>query len=270
MTGIYPAIYLAICILFFAACGDKKAGNTSGSTDTVVYTYQNFKQRDTTCGNNPDSACTIVKVTYPEFKGMDVLNDSIARKVIGYFAVKPNRSDSSYDQLAANFISVYHNFKKVQPKSTLYYLIDAKAKVLKQDSALLTLKISGYTYHGGGHGVEYTAYMNWDTKANKPVSLSDIFAKNYADSLNKIGEQIFRKNEKLADTARLYNGRTYFFRDNKFALPDNYIIGEKGITFLYNVYTIKPYAAGKTELFIPYKDIKHLLRPNSVVNQYMK
>lgn len=271
MTRTYPAISLSVCLLFLAACSNKKAGgNLSASTDTVSYSYKNFKQRDTACGNNPDSSCTVVKVTYPKFKGMDALNDSIARKITSYFAVNAKPADTSYDQLAANFIGVYHNFKKIQPKSTLYYLVDAKASVLKQDSALLTLKISGYTYHGGPHGVEYAAYINWDTKANKCISLSSIFIKNYQDPLNKTAGRIFRKNEKLADTARLNNGRTYFFKDNKFSLPDNYLIGSKGITFLYNVYTIKAYAAGKTAVFIPYQSVKELLLPNSVISRYLK
>lgn len=269
MNRIYTAFLLLTCTLFIAACGNKKAGNASGSSDTTEYSYKSFKQRDTACGNNPDSACTIVKAVYPEFKDRPALNDTVARRMISLFAVNGKPSDTSYNQLANDFIGVYHYFKQGQPKSTLYYLVDAGAKVLQQDSALLTLKVSGYTYHGGPHGVEYAAYINWDTKRNRYVSLNNIFFKNYQDSLNRIGEQIFRKNEKLTDTSSLNNGRTYFFKGGKFALPDNYLLGSKGILFLYNVYTIKAYAAGKTELFIPYQSVKHLLLPNSVIRAYV-
>lgn len=270
MNRISTAFLLLACTLFVVACSNKKGGDLSGTSDTAEYSYKDFRQRDTACGNNPDSACTVVKVAHPEFKGMPALNDTVARKMIGLFAVNGKLSDTSYDQLANDFIGVYHHFKQGQPKSTLYFLVDAKAKVLQQDSALLTLKVSGYTYHGGPHGMEYAAYINWNTKANKYVALSDILIKNYKDSLNKIGEQEFRKNEKLTDTAALNNGRTYFFRGGKFALPDNYLLSPKGILFLYNVYTIKAYAAGKTELLIPYQKIKQLLLPNSVISRYVK
>jgi hypothetical protein len=50
----------------------------------------------------------------------------------------------------------------------------------------------------------------------------------------------------------------------------NFSVTPIGIKFLYNQYEIKPYAAGITELFIPYAQIKSLLRPNSVVTQFIK
>jgi hypothetical protein len=43
-----------------------------------------------------------------------------------------------------------------------------------------------------------------------------------------------------------------------------------GIRFLYNQYEIKPYAAGQTDLVVPYTQIKQLLKPNTVIAQYLK
>jgi len=64
--------------------------------------------------------------------------------------------------------------------------------------------------------------------------------------------------------------KNHFFKGDKFALNDNYLITPLGIRFLYNPYEIKPYAAGTTDLFIPYDKIKSLLRPNTVITQYIK
>jgi hypothetical protein len=89
----------------------------------------------------------------------------------------------------------------------------------------------------------------------------------YHSELTKIAEQIFRKNEKLTDTSSL--ARDYFFKDNKFALNENYSITPAGFKFVYNQYEIKPYAAGKTELLLPYSQIKKLMRPQSVAAQYI-
>ena len=55
-----------------------------------------------------------------------------------------------------------------------------------------------------------------------------------------------------------------------FALNDNFLVTPVGIRFLYNEYEIKSYAEGQTELLIPYNKIKSLLRPQSVVSQYLK
>jgi len=256
----------------FVACNSGVQGNkqTVDTKDTLAYSYKTFKQRDADCGNNPDSTCTIVKVSYPDFEGKTTLNDSVKRNFIMLFATASGKVDTAYSQFADNFIGVYKAFKKDQPKSTLIYLLDGHAKVLKQDLAVVTVEVSGYSYHGGPHGIDLTSYVNWDIKANKSIALNDIFVTGYQDKLNQVAEQIFRKNEKLQDTAKLNNGRTYFFKDNKFSLSDNYLITPEGIQFLYNVYTIKPYAAGKTDLLVPYAQIKALLLPNSVIKNYLK
>lgn len=256
----------------FAACNAGVQGNkqSAGTKDTLAYTYKAFKQRDADCGNGPDSTCTIVKISYPDFDGKKTLNDSVTQSFIKLFATNAGKTDTGYNQLADNFIGTYKAFKKEQPKSTLIFLLDGHAKVLKQDSDILTVEISGYSYNGGPHGIELTSYVNWDAKANKSIALRDLFVAGYQDKLNQAAEQIFRKNEALKDTATLNNGRTYFFKDKKFSLPANYLITSEGIQFLYNVYTIKPYAAGKTELLVPYAAIKILLLPNSVVKNYIK
>ncbi|SDS67701.1 Protein of unknown function [Mucilaginibacter mallensis] len=256
----------------FAACNAGVQGNKqpTGTKDTLTYSYKTFKQRDADCGNSPDSTCTIVKINYPDFDGKKALNDSVTHSFIKLFATSSGKTDTGYNQLADNFIGVYKAFKKDQPKSTLIYLLDGHAKVLKQDSTITRIEVSGYSYHGGPHGIELTSYVNWDTKANKSIALNDIFVAGYQDKLNRVAERIFRKNEGLKDTATLNNGRTYFFKDNKFNLPANYLITSKGIQFLYNVYTIKPYAADKTELLVPYTAIKILLLLNSVVKNYIK
>ena len=270
MTQVRCALLLILSAII-ASCNMGSSGSKSSVVgDTITYSYKTFKQRDTSCGNNPDSACTIVKIEYPDFCDKKALNDSIAQKFIKLYAVTNAKPDTNYKQLAGNFINYYHDFKKIQPKSTLFYLLDGHAKVLRQDTSMVNIEITGYSYHGGPHGVEYTGYVNWDTKANKSISLNDILVSDYQDKLNSIAEQLFRKNEKLSDTSSLNNQRTYFFKNNKFSLPDSYLLTTSGICFLYNVYTIKAYAAGPTQLFIPYAQIEPLLLPGSVVKTYIK
>ena len=107
-----------------------------------------------------------------------------------------------------------------------------------------------------------------NTKTNKKLALTDLINNNKQDSLKILAEAIFRNNEKLADNASLAND--YFFKDSKFKLNNNFLVTPSGIRFLYNVYEIKPYEAGTTDLFISYAQIKSLLRSNTVVSQYIK
>jgi hypothetical protein len=256
--GTIVALFIALSM---ASCKQTPKYKYDGP-DTLAYTYLDFKVRDKACGDNPDSTCTIVKLNYPDFKGHAALKDSITREFIKLLAPDKAKSDTGKTQLAADLINDYTNFKKANPKTALYFLIDGKARVVRQDRLMFNLEVSGFVYNGGVHGVDYTGYINWNLKKDKPVILDNILDSGYRKPLTSIAEQLFRKNEKLSDTSSLNNGRTYFFKDGKFSLPDTYLLTDYGIKFLYNVYTIKPYAAGKTYLMVPYDNIRPLIKPH--------
>ncbi|MBS1529249.1 MAG: DUF3298 domain-containing protein, partial [Bacteroidetes bacterium] len=177
------------------------------------------------------------------------------------------KPDNDLVSQARNFIKAYLDDDQRKSNPHMVYTLESSATVVRQDSSLATIQIDRYMYAGGAHGSTYTGFINWNTKAGKEISLDDLFAPGYGSKLTAIAEKIFRKDEKLSDTSSL---RNYFFQDQKFALNDNFLITPVGIRFLYNEYEIKSYADGTTELLIPYTQIKSLLRPHTVVSQYIK
>lgn len=234
--------------------------------DTLKYAYKTIHQRAQDCGNKPDSTCTVVSVKYPLFEDRQALNDSVKRRLISLFYMD-GKPDSTLELVSKKLFTDYEDFKKAD-SSEMFFTLDSYAKVLMQDSSITTLEIGGYTFKGGAHGASFTGFINWNTRANKSITLNDLFIPGYADKLKAIAEGIFRKNEKLSDTSSL--ARDYFFKDNKFALNNNFSVTPLGLKFVYNEYEIKPYAAGITELFIPYSQLKPLLQPNSVVGKFAK
>ncbi|MDN3583030.1 DUF3298 and DUF4163 domain-containing protein [Mucilaginibacter flavus] len=251
------------------SCNWNGSGQKDDGTvkDTLTYTYKTVHERAADCGNKPDSACTVPNIKYPVFTGQQKLNDTVARKLTSLFAMD-GKADTNVEQMSKNFLKAYADAKKSDPRLGMFYELNSYAKILMQDSSITTLEIGGYNYTGGAHGASITTFINWNTKANKSITLNDLFTAGYAGKLKIIAESIFRKEEKLSDTASL--ARDYFFKDNKFALNDNFLITPIGLKFIYNQYEIKPYAAGQTELFIPYTQLKSLLQPNSVVAKFAK
>ena len=235
--------------------------------DTLTYNYQHIHKRAADCGNKADSACTVVKITYPVFKNNPALNDTVKRKVLTFFA-PDNKPETSPELMASKFLSNYADSKKDNKRTGYFFTLTGDVNVVLQDSALLAIQYSSYAFAGGAHGISYTGFFNWNPKGNKEITLGDILTAGYQAPLNKIAERIFRKEENLKDTSSL--ARDYFFKDNKFALNGNYLLTPTGIRFVYNQYEIKPYAAGQTEIIIPYADIKALIRPNAVIAHYIK
>lgn len=260
----------AAAMLTLASCqfgSEKVEKKPDIFTDTVVYTYKNIHQRAADCGNKADSACTVATISYPEFTGQPALNDTIQHRLALVFA-SPDVKFTNLQGMVQNYFAEYADFKKGYGKGKeMFYELQSSAKVVDQDSALISIEYDAYTYRGGAHGGSFTGFINWNPKTQKQITLNDILKPGYKDSLNKTAERIFRKDEKLTDTSSL--ARDYFFDKAKFALNNNYLITPLGIRFMYNQYEIKPYAAGQTELFIPYTDIRMLVKPDGIVGHFI-
>jgi hypothetical protein len=256
--------FVAFCI---SACTWKKPGKSEPAItiDTLTYSYKTFKQRAADCGSKTDSNCTIVKFVYPVFNGQKELNDSVTHQLL---ALSPGeKPDTSLSATAKTFLNNY-KLSSREAGNSVPFNLNGNIKIIRQDSSLVTLQVYGYSFEGGAHPSSYTTFFNWNTKLKKKITLWDLFKDGAQEYLRIKAEAIFRQNEKLSTEASLANN--YFFKDNKFALNDNFAITPAGLRFLYNQYEIKPYSAGVTNLLIPYLQIKTLLRPNTVVAQYIK
>jgi len=258
---------LAIVAIAFSSCFHPNPPKVTPAItrDTLSYTYQLIKERAEDCGNKPDSGCSVAKIKYPVFPDRDVLNDTVSKKILSLFDAHP---DKDLQTRAKHFIAEYESFKKAKKHTLIPFDLDLHVNVIRQDSSLLTFEAGGSTFSGNAHPIELTLFTNWNTATQQQIVLSDIFVDGYQSKLNKIAEVIFRKNENLKDTSSL--ARDYFFKNKTFSLNTNFLITPIGIRFLYNEYEIKPYAAGMTDLLIPYSQIKPLLKPNTVVQQYIK
>ncbi|MEO6523496.1 MAG: DUF3298 domain-containing protein [Mucilaginibacter sp.] len=260
---------IPLTAILFTACNFGKPTKVKPdiTRDTLTYTYQQIKQRADDCGTKADNTgCSYVDINYPEFASQSALNDTVTRAMLTLF---DSGDDNNLKTAAKNFIAEYDEYKRVMKKKPEHpFNLMLSATVTRQDSSLITIEVTGSSFSGNQHPIASTRFLNWNTKTEKPITLEDIFRKGYEKDFNTIAEKIFRKQENLKDTSSL--ARDYFFKDNKFALNNNFLITPVGIRFLYNQYEIKPYAAGITDLFIPYTQIQHLLKPNTVVAQYIK
>ncbi len=237
--------------------------------DTFTYNYKTIREQANNGTDKKCIDCSYAEISYPVFDKMPILNDSITHRILNYNGVEAAfKNAKDVHAIATNFIKFYEKEKKNDPKVEEPFTLDMRVKVLTQAAGLIVLEIREESNTGGVHGSEWSDFVNWSTNAAKPLYLKDILINGYEAKLTKIGEKIFRKNEQLSDTASLE--LSYFFKNDIFVLNNNFFITPKGIAFYYNNYEIKSYAAGPTTLLIPYTAIKQLLRPNTVITQYIK
>jgi hypothetical protein len=104
-------------------------------------------------------------------------------------------------------------------------------------------------------------FYNFDIRTGKQILLDDLLIQNYETTLNKIGEQ------KFVET----NGSDmWHFEKGKFEVNRDFAITPGGLLFSYDQYEIGPYVMGAPQVFISYKDIDNLIKPNGLLEAWRK
>ena len=258
-------LFVIMLCLFIACRNEKPKEQTNAQpnqVDTLSYTYDSVKVYSKYVIKNDrgtDTAKAIVK--YPVFKNQE-LNTYINRQVLNYFS-EEDQSATSFQYITQSFINGYESFYAENKNTPQWWFLIIDINVIRQSKDYIVLKYIHSDYVGGAHGNTNISYLNYNTKTNQPITLDSLIDSSEKPKLLSIAEQQFRKDEKLTASEPL--GDKYFFENGIFTLANSYYVSEKGLVFLYNPYEIKAYAAGTTELLIPFSALKAIAKPNSIL-----
>lgn len=125
--------------------------------------------------------------------------------------------------------------------------------------------LSFYTYISeanlsDAHPNSSSQSTNINILTGKEITLNDLLIPNYHSELNKIGEKHFIND---------YGHEDWDFTLGEFKLKDEFLITTTGLLFRYDHYEIGPYAMGSPDVFITYKEIKHLIKPNGLIAYWL-
>lgn len=115
-------------------------------------------------------------------------------------------------------------------------------------SRYICIELTEWTYTGGLHGIYWSAYFVFDKQTGEQLKIDQIFPRSYMPKLTKMAEKELCN---LYGISRLetYEDKGLFMKE--FYLPDNFLITDEALIFLYNVYEIAPYSDGGITLEIP-------------------
>ncbi|WP_257667849.1 DUF3298 and DUF4163 domain-containing protein [Parapedobacter tibetensis] len=235
------------------ACQSNSDNNEAESqvqhADTLAYQYENYiKYSDFPIKTSETTDTTYFAMSYPSFQ-----DSAVNRFVMGALL---GDDTASVEGVAQTFIDEFDDFRQSDPFPRVW-ASESHAKVYRITPSYLELVIDASTYTGGAHGNYATVFMHYDIPNRQPLTLDNIVSKPYQNELTAVAERHFRKQENLAVDQSLENG--YFFDQGRFSLPDNFGLERDSMLFLYNVYEIKPYVDGQTELRVPYSEVEKLL-----------
>ncbi|MDX2072439.1 MAG: DUF3298 domain-containing protein [Haliscomenobacter sp.] len=130
---------------------------------------------------------------------------------------------------------------------------DKTMEVLFNQDNLLSIAVMDYSYAGGAHGNYGSACSSFDVAKKKKISLEDVFKPGYEAALTQALTEAAKKKFKTKDLSEV------LFVD-KVEPNGNFFLTGKGICFNYVPYEIGAYAAGELKIFVPFGELKSVMR----------
>jgi hypothetical protein len=227
----------------------------------ITYELTNFRI-ESAGGCRADSThCASYEVSYPVFKGLDsaVVKSLMSRIDASVSMGNPEAEGESMQTIGKKFVTDFDDFKKEMADYGMGWYYEARVDVEIVTDTLLSLSVKEEYFTGGAHGGHGTYFININPKTGADFTLDNYFKRDYAEALRSMGDRMFRRAYEISDTSSLQENM-FEFPDDRFQLNQNYGFTREGLMFYYNNYEIAAYAAGPSEVLIPYDSLRSLVK----------
>jgi hypothetical protein len=129
---------------------------------------------------------------------------------------------------------------------------------------VISIGFGNSTYEGGAHPNHFSFTVNFDLATGKKIELADLFKPN-SNYLKVISDYSIKK---LKEQQEEMTNDDEWLATGAGAKAENFrswSIKKTGIMITFDPYQVAAYAAGPQEVFIPYSELKSVLRENSLV-----
>lgn len=198
-----------------------------------------------------------IMADYPELTGVSpavaanfnkLIKDSVMKEVDAFRKQMLTMSDEDMKFFKENNAEAFFE--------TGYMIYYANDKVI-------SIGFGNSVHMGGAHPAYYSFAVNFDLVTGKKIELADLFKPN-SNYLKAISDYCIKKLKEqqadFADDEQIAAGAGA--KEENFK---SWNIRKSGILIIFEPYQVAPGAAGAPEVFIPYSDLKSILRADSVV-----
>lgn len=237
--------------------------------DTIVYLDK----------ENPESPTCQIKINFTYLKSSEA-NDSLAgviNKVLEEAFSSAHTGAASPESFVASIkeslvndylrdvqtpyqTDVKNGMKADEIPNWYNYEYDINSELTEGKDSIWNYKVTTFQNTGGAHPNTWSHWVNVDATSGKSLSKKDVFVKGTEEKICQLilPQLLAEANEKLnTDTLTCVAGlqEVGLLLETDLYVPDNFLLGKDGVTFLYNRYDIAPYYMGAFELTVPYQDI---------------
>lgn len=171
--------------------------------------------------------------------------------------------EGSADDISQSFSSQHE--KELHPQEFYTYIETLSTKIYFNKNNLLSFQVRRTNKKGSS--ATYSSYNNYvvNLETGKLVTENDLFIAGYDVELQRLFESKLLQ-ENSVNTVYDLEELGYFGIEE--IMPNrNFLIDEKGITYIFNKGEYSAYLLDAQEVFIPFKDVAMLLRENTLVSK---
>ncbi len=259
-------IILGIAALLLTACGGGEGGGFFSSNSFDMDEAKAEKIVSISDEENAPKCSISLQVKY--VKGDDErarnINNAIQQRLFMFDSLKMQQAVDSFahfytSEYKKNMAPLYREDRGDELKRAWYeytYEVTTDTREGKDDCLVYIIDLD--MYEGGAHGIRQQLVMNFDAKTGRQITYDDLFAQGYSYRLR---EMLLDELKRQTETNSLdeLHAKDYLLTMDIYA-PQNFILGDDEITFIYNPYEIAPYAKGNTELTLSYGKLKEIMK----------
>ncbi len=259
-----------IVAAMMCACESNKKQGAGNGKDSLTFDSVVVDTTAHLTDKKDSPSCDIkIALTYAKGLNANTINQTLLKSevlipdFIGGMETSTDNMVAVVDSFVTRFIADY--------KKTNMPLYDAdhdsglhnaeyivKSKVEEGREGILIHTSDVYQYAGGAHGSSQTIVNNIDVKKGRVLTLKDLLVPGGETKIKDMIVQKMMKAEHVDNFKALQDKG--FFMVMEAYVPDNFVLGKKEITFIYNADEIAPHVIGQVTVSFPYSDLEKLMK----------
>lgn len=251
--------FIAVALLL-CACTDNDGSVTFETITTNKTVSLSNDSVPPTCSVN----IRLEQATEKTGRAGEIINSTVIRKLFNRDDDKMQDAAEAFsNEYTTNYIKtllpLYNQDRNDSTKREWYhyhYIINSRTQKGNEGTVVYIADIN--YREGGTHAVNYQIVWNFEEKTGRQIQINDIFVDGFEAQLKPILLNALKENTGLTTISALKEKG--YLRSTNIYVPENYILGDETITFVYNPDEIAPNSLGSIELTISYAEIEPLLK----------
>lgn len=262
-----PALVLAAAAVLYTGC----------TRETKLKTKVYEKNVEAKLGDEGDDAISVkVKLEYPVEGAAPEVITKMTEAIIGHSVGNMDGVQSNVEKVVNDYVDITVDAYKETCQELIRIREEEEDGVFQgmlnwedyvegyfsgKHKNAISYIVYAYSYNGGAHGDEGEYAMVFDTATGNLITESDYFVPGYESELSQMLSAHLR--ESFEDPS---DYESLFVKDIE--SNGNFMVSNKGVTYIYSPYEIGPHSLGTIRVTIPWEEVGGIVKesPTTKVN----